>query len=199
MTPTQADTVIAAIRARLTRLAWTPEVWADFRGAMIRTKIDDAQGVAVVSEVILTSKTVPSPAHFLEGFKTAQGEKPQTCSPATEASGYRGEFWHPRGWAIARGWLWMRAEGNLEQLPALLDEYGREFGVDVDWEEVIAPDAHERFSSGFIESLGLWINAKTRKQNPRGSFDLWAAKQREAQERRVRVIAQLRAKNGGAA
>lgn len=193
MTPTQADNVIAAIKARLTRLAWAPEVWADFRAAMLRTKIDDAQGCAVVSEVILTNKTVPSPAHFLEGFKAAQGEKPQTCSPAVPGDGYRGENWHPRAWGIVRGWTWMRAEENWPKMPALMAEYRTEFGVDVDWEAIIAPNAHERFSSGFIENLGLWVNRKTRKDNPRGSYDLWAAKQRADQERRVRIIAQLRA------
>lgn len=199
MTPTQADSVIAAIRARLTRLAWTPEVWADFRAAMLRVRIDDAQGVAVVAEVILSSKTVPTPAHFLEGFKAAQGERPQTCSPATEASGYRGEFWHPQGWAVVRGWMWLRAEENLDKLPALLAEYNREFGADVDWEDLIAPGAHERYTSGFVQNLGLWVNARTRKENPRGSFDLYAMKQREAQERRVRIIARLRAGVAGGA
>lgn len=198
MTPTEADSVIAAIKARLTRLAWAPEVWADFRAAMLRVKIDDTQGVAVVSEVILTNKTVPSPAHFLEGFKAAQGEKPQTCSPAVPGDGYRGENWHPRAWGIVRGWTWMRAEENWDKLPAMLAEYAREFGVDApDWEAIIAPDAHERFSNGAIENLGLWINRRTRKTHARGSFDLWAAKQREAQERRVRVIRALREQVAG--
>ena len=198
MTPTQADTVITAIKARLTRLAWTPEVWADFRAAMLRTKIDDAQGCAVVSDVILTNKTVPSPAHFLEGFKAAQGEKPQTCSPVVPGDDYRGENWHPRAWGIVRGWTWMRAEENWPKLPGLLAEYRAEYGVDVDWEAIIAPNAHERFSSGFIENLGLWVNRRTRKDNPRGSFDQWAAKQREDQERRVRIIERLRKALNGA-
>ena len=125
MTPTQADTVIAGIRARLTRLAWSPEVWDDFREAMLRVKINDRQGMAAVSNVVMTVKGVPAPAHFIEAFKSAQGEKPQTCSPATPESGYRGEFWHPRGWAIVRGWMWMRREENWDKLPALMEEFSR--------------------------------------------------------------------------
>ena len=192
MTPTEADSVIAAIKARLTRLAWAPEVWADFRAAMLRVKIDDTQGVAVVSEVILTNKTVPSPAHFLEGFKAAQGEKPQTCSPAVPGDGYRGENWHPRAWGIVRGWTWMRAEENWDKLPALMEEFSRASGWLPNWEAIIAPNPPGPFTNEEIQELGLWVNGRTKKSNPRGSFDQWAEKQREDQARRVRLITELR-------
>lgn len=192
MTPTQADTVIAGIRARLTRLAWSPEVWDDFREAMLRVKINDRQGMAAVSNVVMTVKGVPAPAHFIEAFKSAQGEKPQTCSPATPESGYRGEFWHPRGWAIVRGWMWMRREENWDKLPALMEEFSRASGWLPNWEAIIAPNPPGPFTNEEIQELGLWVNGRTKKSNPRGSFDQWAEKQREDQARRVRLITELR-------
>lgn len=190
MTPTQTDAVIAAIRTRYTRLAWSPEVWADFRAAMLKIRIDEAQGVAAVANVVLTTKTVPGPAHFLEAFKTAQGER-QATAPARAAETPGPANWHPRAWSIVRGWQWLWDEKNWPEVPAMLQRFAERSGWLPSWEVAIDPLRVGEFTSAEIAELGLWVRGQTR-QVMKTERDIWAESQREAQARRVWIIAELR-------
>ena len=196
MTPTEADAVIAAIKARRPG-QWPPEMWDDFRAAMIRIRIDADQGIAAAVNVILTSKFPPTPAHYLEAFVAAQGlPHPTTGSPRIDDEGYRGEFWHPKGWAIVLGWKWAWDEKNWPTLVEAMPEFAEQSGWMPNWETVIDPARVNDFTPAECVELGLFLRSKAGRRVERSTFDKWAADQRAAQERRVKVIAELRAKAG---
>jgi hypothetical protein len=160
MTPLEADRVIAAITARLTRLTWTPEVWADFREAMIRVKIDGEQGVAAVKNLLLGMKVAPTPAHFLEAFRAAQPVKagPTTAAPTT---GERGEFFAPGALRIVAGWQWAWQSPAWPIIIDSLPLFERTHGWAVPWEELIdslkAQGLVSRLSNEQVKDLGLWL------------------------------------------
>ncbi len=199
MTPTEADSVIEAIRARRP-FQWSPEMLADFRAAMLKFRIDGEQGRAAAINVILTSKFPPTPAHYLEAFAAAQGlPQATTGSPRAQSEGFRGADWHPRGWAIVLAWKWAWDEKNWPVVAQWMPEFAETSGWMPNWECVIDPNRAGDFTSREVEQLGLWMRERIGRKPPSSTGDLWAERQREIQARRVKTIAELRAKQGAKA
>lgn len=85
MTPTQVQTVLDAIFARRQALrdVWSPELVDDLRREMARLNIDSDQGIAAAAHVILHHKSQPTPGHFLEAFKNAEGQRQESETNVT--------------------------------------------------------------------------------------------------------------------
>lgn len=192
MTNAEIDNVFTAIRARLTRLAWSDVVWSDFRNELTRIRIDWAQAEALIGKVVINSKYTPTPAHFLEAFRAAQPVVTQFSPQPAQSKGFRGKFFHPRCWAIVRGWLWLRSPENLELVPQTLTDFGAASGWTPDIEDVLADDATERFETEWLVSMCLFVADKTAKARKAAPRNVWEEDQRRLQTRKLELIRQVK-------
>lgn len=200
MTPSEADSVIAAIKARRPA-QWPEAMWTDFRTAMIRIRITGEQGIAAAVSVILTAKFPPTPAHYLEAFMAAQGEV--AAQRRVEVEQPKNLAYHPRVGAVINGFMWAWKPANWDAVVDSMPIFERAHGWRPDWEAIVDPlAAAETFDHRQCEQIGLWL-ADLRGPRPaaitrRSAWDDDVAARKAAQAQRVARIAELRKRAQGA-